>query len=188
MKVLFLDNDGVICLNNNFGTRFKKGKQTLTQNTMDKPVVFRFDDFDKKAVKVLNEIITESDCEIVVSSDWRRWATVEELSEYYESQGVIKKPIDVTPFVNDVDVPKDFEWAREFDIEQERSLEIKDWLNKHPEVTHWVAVDDLFMGITQIDRIKKNNIWGLNNFVWCPSVYEGIKQSGVKDKILSFFL
>ena len=28
MKVIFLDNDGVICLGSNFGSRFKKQKRT----------------------------------------------------------------------------------------------------------------------------------------------------------------
>jgi hypothetical protein len=28
--------------------------------------------------------------------------------------------------------------------------------------------------------------WGLDNFVLTPRGYEGIKQSGVKDKILNF--
>lgn len=181
MKVLMLDNDGVICLNKNWGSRFKKGSGTLK----DVSVLQRFDNFDKKAVKVLNEILTETDCEIIVSSDWRRWATVEELGEYYEHQGIIKKPIGFTSFINDIDVPSDFKWIRDFDSEQKRSLEIKDWLNKHPEVTHWVAVDDMFMGITETDR-RLGNLWGLEKFVWCPSVYEGINQTGIKEKILKF--
>ena len=129
MKVLFLDHDGVICLNNNFGTRFKKGKSV--RNMWEKPVIDRFDNFDKKAITVLNDIINQTDCEIVISSDWKRWATVEEMGEYYESQGIVKKPLDFTPNLSDVTVPSDF--------------------------------------------------------VWCPSVYEGIKQSGVKEKLLKFF-
>lgn len=181
MKALFLDHDGVICLSNNFGTRFKKGKGSMS----DKSVLDRFDDFDKKGINTLNKIIEETDCEIVVSSDWKRWATVEELGEYYEHHGIIKKPIDFTTSINDVKVPNDFKWDRNYDHEQTRCLEIKDWLEKHPEVTHWVAVDDLFLGITENDK-KEDTGWGLQNFVWCPVVYEGIKQTGVKDKILGF--
>jgi hypothetical protein len=49
-----------------------------------------------------------------------------------------------------------------------------------------VAVDDLHMGITQHQKDIKI-VWGLDNFVWCPSVYEGIKQSGIKENILKFF-
>lgn len=181
MKVLFLDHDGVICLMSNFGTRFKKGKGHLT----DDSVLKRFDNFDKKAIKTLNDIIEKTGCEIVVSSDWKIWATVEEMGEYYEYHGIIKKPIDFTPSINDVDVPKDFKWDHNYDLEQTRTLEIKDWLEKHPDVTQWVAVDDLFMGITQNDKVE-DKVWGLKNFVWCPTIYEGIKQTGIKGKIIEF--
>ena len=95
MKVIFLDNDGVICLADNWGSRFKKQNRsryaTVADNNLS--VFERFDDFDKKAIKVLNSILEETDAEIVVSSDWQNFATLEELGEYYESQGIIKKPI-----------------------------------------------------------------------------------------------
>ena len=50
MKVLLLDHDGCISLASNWGTRFKKKGAT---GTIDDA----FDNFDKKAIKVLNEII-----------------------------------------------------------------------------------------------------------------------------------
>ena len=85
MRILFLDNDGVICLSNNWGSRSKKWSKYRSANPdsgkekKDAPVFVRFDDFDKKAIKVLNEIIEETGCEIVVSSDWRLHANLEEL-------------------------------------------------------------------------------------------------------------
>jgi len=103
MKVLFLDNDGVICLSNNWGGRTKKWAKYRSENPdssrekKDAPVSVRFDDFDKKAIKILNEIIEQTGCEIVVSSDWKLHANLEELGDYYESQGIIKRPIATTP-------------------------------------------------------------------------------------------
>ena len=97
MKVIFLDHDGVICLSNNWGGRMKKQKKygrKLSQGIGELPLDARFDDFDKKAIEVLNFILEETGAEIVVSSDWKRWATTEELGVYYEQQGIIKKPID----------------------------------------------------------------------------------------------
>ena len=85
MKTIFLDNDGVICLSNNWGGRSKKWAKYRSKNPEtnryidDAPVEVRFDDFDKKAIKVLNEILEEIGAEIVVSSDWRCHATLEEL-------------------------------------------------------------------------------------------------------------
>ena len=52
------------------------------------------------------------------------------------------------------------------------------WLKDNKEnlgITHWVAVDDLKM-------------FDLENFVHCPRSMEGIKQSGVKEKILKILL
>ena len=183
MKVLFLDHDGVICLSNNFGTRFKKGILRYSQDMSGVPVLQRFDNFDKKAIKVLNDIIVESGCEIVVSSDWKRWATVEEMGEYYDIQGIIKKPIDFTTDINTIDIPADFPWSKEYELEQTRCFEIKEWLKLHPEVTHWVGIDDMFLG----KSLTNQSSWSIDNFVWCPSVYEGIKQTGIKEKVLKFF-
>ena len=197
MKVIFLDNDGVICLSDNWGSRFKKqnkwGGRKLSMSMSSIPIEYRFDNFDEKAVKILNEILEETDAEIVVSSDWQNFATLDELGEYYESQGIIKKPIGVTKEIGDVDFEKydKMPWNRDLDLEQHRSLEILEWLEAHAEVTHWVAVDDLHMGIHVENSWRgayDREDWGLENFVWTPRDNQGIKQSGIKDKILKFLL
>jgi hypothetical protein len=202
MKVIFLDNDGVICLSNNWGSRYKKqekwGGRKLSMTSKEIPVEYRFDNFDDKAVKVLNEILEETGAEIVVSSDWRLHATIKELGDYYESKGIIKRPIDGTEvfhFTNWLEegfVPdhNDFPWTRTSDREQERHFEILRWLRDHPEVTHWVAVDDLHMGI-HVENSSYGPFdrdWGLENFVWTPRDFEGIKQSGIKEKILKYLI
>jgi hypothetical protein len=194
MKVIFLDNDGVICLSNNWGGRAVKWANFKRDNPdvefTDKPVLCRFDDFDNKAVKVLNDILEETGAEIVVSSDWRLHANLEELGEYYESQGIIKRPIAVTDQFKDL-FPKEWNAFRfRAELELERSMEIGHWLENHPEVTHWVAVDDLNMSpeflskyFTNSEDEAKNP--GLSNFVLTPRSREGIKQSGVKEKIIN---
>jgi len=195
MKVLFLDNDGVICLSNNWGGRAVKWANFHKDNRdfefTNRPVHTRFDDFDKKAVKVLNEILEETGAEIVVSSDWRLHANLEELGDYYESQGIIKRPIAVTDQFKDV-FPKEWNAFRfRAELELERSMEIGHWLENHPEVTHWVAVDDLNMSPEFLSKYfsseeddSKNP--GLSNFVLTPRSREGIKQSGVKEKVIKF--
>ena len=193
MKVIFLDHDGVICLSTEWGGRFKKQKKAgrkLSQSVDSLPVVARFDNFNKKAIDILNEILEETSVEIVVSSDWKRWATVEEMGEYYESQGLKKKPIGFTKFLQDCEVPQNFPWSRTYDLEQSRSLEIKQYLKDNPEITHWVAVDDLNMGIPQTNETwgDLEMDWGLTNFVLTPSGIEGIKQLGIKENILKYLL
>ena len=194
MKVLFLDNDGVVCLHNNWGTRNKKRQKAGISRSIppsELPVDLRFDTLDKKAVRILNEILEESGAEYVVSSDWRFYATLEELGDYYLSQGVSKRPLATTEIFKDI-FPK--EWAAlrfRADLELERSMEIQNWLDNHPEVTHWVAVDDLNMSIEFLSpRFSaadgSDAKPGLTNFVLTPKSTEGIKQSGLKEKILNF--
>jgi hypothetical protein len=190
MKVIFLDHDGVICLSNNWGGRKKKWAKYRSSNPesskeiKDAPVQFRFDDFDEKSVRILNEILEETGAEIVVSSDWKLHATFEELGEYYELHGITKKPIALTPNIqNCKDYDDNFIWSPRWELEQIRTIEIKQYLHDHPEVTHWVSVDDLNMG--KIGEPWKD-IWAINNFVLTPKSNEGIKQSGVKEKILNY--
>jgi hypothetical protein len=193
MKVIFLDNDGVICLSNNWGGRHKKQKEwggrKLSMTSREIPVEYRFDNFDKKAIKVLNSILEETGAEIVVSSDWRFHANLEELGDYYESQGIIKRPIGGTENFKDI-FPS--EWKRlrfRADLELERSMEINHWVENHPEVTHWVAIDDLDMSVDYLSKVftsEDGSIPGLTNFVHTPYSNEGIKQSGIKEKVLKF--
>jgi hypothetical protein len=198
MKVLFLDHDGVICLSSEWGGRFKKEKKFRDETGVQRklssphyglPVDCRFDNFNKKAINVLNSILEETGAEIVVSSDWKRWANVEEMGEYYLSQGIIKKPIDFTPSLSQcTNYDNDtFPWSRQWDLEQTRSIEIKQYLQDHPEITHWVAVDDLNMGKTGLYySMEFEHEWGLDNFVLTPLTNQGIKQSGIKEKIVTF--
>jgi hypothetical protein len=190
MKVLFLDNDGVICLSDNWGTRHKKLRKWMAKNGYKSSydMDHRFDNFDTKAIGVLNDILTETGAEYVISSDWRYHATLEELQGYYLSKGVIKAPIDMTPHTKDIDPA----WWNRFHnyahIEHERVIEIKYWLSQNPEVTHWVAVDDLNLGVYG-KKPFENEIFnpdGLTNFVLTPNSNEGIKQTGKKEKIIKY--
>lgn len=189
MKVIFLDNDGVICLDNNWGGRSKKWKEYTKLNPGQNslalaPVEIRFDDFDIKAVKVLNQILELTGAEIVVSSDWRLHATLEELGDYYISKGILKKPIEFTKRYIGCDKPDEFVWRRSSMYEQQRCIEIRQYLIDHPEITHWVCVDDL--GLGEKDSYGFTQEWGLTNFVHTPRMSEGIKQSGIKEKIIKF--
>jgi len=166
MRVLILDHDGVVCLSNNWGSRLKKqkkwGRRKMSMTLREVPVEYRFDNFDKKAVKILNEVLTETGAEIVVSSDWKLHGSLEDMCKYYELMGVVKNPMDFTPIVNQSGT-----------LELLRSLEIQKWLDNNKNVTSWVSVDDLDMGLFLGD-----------NFVLTPKENEGIKQTGIKEKLI----
>lgn len=186
MKVIFLDNDGVICLYNNWGGRQKKWAKYRSANPesslylKDAPVEIRFDDFDKKAIKILNKIIKETDAELVVSSDWKLHATLNELGDYYEAQGICKRPIAITPNLHEFNPNTNDLFMYKGWLERKRILEIEEFLTETPTVTHWVAIDDLNMSA------QANGGYGLRNFVLTPKSTEGIKQCDIREKILTF--
>lgn len=182
--VIFLDNDGVICLYTNWGGRTKKWEKYRRLNPEcpsqeEAPVEYRFDNFDLKAIKILNQILIETNAEIVVSSDWRKDANLDELGEYYLNHGIIKAPIGVTKFIENID-------EEGYTYQQDRAIEIKEYLREHPEITHWVAIDDLNLGVEA--DIQDAKIWGLENFVRCIGFNQGIKRSGLKEKIIKYLI
>ena len=181
MKVIFLDNDGVICLGMNHGSRFKKQKRSKAETVADGdlPINDRFDNFDAKAIKVLNDILLVTDAEIIVSSDWRLWATLDELGQYYESQGILKRPIGFTESLKD----ENLELYSKHMFEEIRILEVNKWL-KNNHVESWVAIDDMDLG--RFINADGSVETGLVNFVRTPRLFEGIKQSGAKEKIIGF--
>jgi hypothetical protein len=65
-------------------------------------------------------------------------------------------------------------------LEKKRILEIQQYLELNPNVEKWVAVDDLNMSP------EFNGGYGLDNFVLTPRMTEGIKQSGIKEKLIDF--
>lgn len=155
MKILFLDHDGVICLSSEWGSRHKN-KEGLDSV---------FDRFNIKAINVLNEIITETDCEIVISSDWRFHASLSQMRELYQIRGILKQPIGYTGHVK----------SSSSDLELARATEIRNWLDTHDpkSVMKWAVVDDMDM-----------SLWLTDNFVRTPRSSEGIKQCGIKEKII----
>ncbi len=195
MKVLFLDYDGVICLEKQWGTRYDKQQKLMDENKdwirppmSQIPIYSRFDDFDQDCIDVLNQIILETDCQIVVSSDWREHATVEEMGDYYESQGILRRPIGFTPTKVKIDDDK-LRYRNSSDIREiTRSYEILQWLSENPQVTHWVAVDDLDMRKEMDDYSGSwERDWGLPNFVWTVTWGDfGIKEKGKYEQLKGF--
>ena len=127
--------------------------------------------FDPKCVKVLNEIIEKTNPIIIVSSDWKLHFTIEQLNEIFEWNKVNAKVTDVTGS----------SWGVMFtnlqQLEECRAYEINKYVKEHEVTDKWVAIDDLDL-----------KTWIPDNFVRCTHATEGIKQSGVKDKILNILI
>jgi hypothetical protein len=166
MKVLFLDHDGVICLTQQWGKRFSDKAKARGDF---------FDPFCPKAIKVLNNIIEKTDCDIVVSSDWRLYKDIDYMKTMYLERGIKKGPIDYTNIfdINDEDILEEtWEYKDRYQIlARVREKEIMDWVNEN-KPSSWVAIDDL-------------NMNKLEYFIHTPVQSEGIKQTGLANKIIN---
>ena len=144
MKIIFLDHQGVMYIQKH-------------------PHPGTLELFDTENIKILNFILeSDSDIEIVISSDWKYWVQLEEMKLFYEKQGILKKPIDYTPKTQVYSINN---------YPEQRSVEIKNWL-RFNKVEKWVAIDDLNMGAF------------LDNFIFITETDKGLKQQGIKEKIL----
>lgn len=158
MKVIFLDHFGVMCLSN---------KSCVERNINDNPPIDHmrvfgdFDDFDLNCIETLNDILLKTDAEIIISSDWKKWSTIEQMKGFYNSQGIIKPPIGFTPNIS----------SNSFYDQREK--EISYYLINNPKITNWVAIDDIYLP-------------NLSNFIWISRIDKGISQEGVKEKILYY--
>ena len=126
--------------------------------------------FDSKCVNVLNEIIMKTNPIIIISSDWKYHFTISKLNEIFFLNSVNTVVDSVTPS----------SWGVIFksmqQLEECRAYEINKYV-KENEITKWVAIDDLDL-----------NVWIPQNFVRCTHATEGIKQTGIKDKILNILI
>ena len=159
---IFLDIDGVLSLDFDEVT-YSNQKKWFEKMIARCPL-------NKKAVKFFNDICGVVDPVIILSSDWKDHYDIELMNEFFEWNGITHKITDYTSTL----------WGVRFtnlqQLEECRAAEINLYVHER-EITNWVAIDDLNL-----------SPWIPNNFVHTPSSNEGIKQSGVKDKILSILL
>jgi|13_taG_2_1085334.scaffolds.fasta_scaffold06600_6 hypothetical protein len=129
----------------------------------------KFDPFDAGAIKALNTVLKSTGAVIVCSSDWRLYAPLEEMQELYSERGIVGDLIDYTE-VYDIE-PEEYGLYGKNAQASIRTREINDWVAKH-KPDKWVAVDDLKLLV--------------KNFILTPYPREGIKQTGVVEKMIKF--
>jgi hypothetical protein len=159
-KIIFLDIDGVLATHLQFMmNRTKFRKKYPEANTLRIPYPF-----DEGCVKIFNEIIEETGADIVLTSDWKHHWDLGEIDKIFKYNQVVKSPFTFTE--NDV---KSFG-----NITLNRAWEI-DLYIKANDVDNFVVIDDLW-----VDKYMK---FGEGKIVRTKDS-EGLKQSGIKDKIL----
>lgn len=157
---IFLDIDGVLATSNQYNTNRKKWHETYN--------CYRF---DEKCVKVFNSILDNiNDYVIILSSDWGKQYSLEAMNEIFKWNAVNAVVTDITSNL----------WGVKFksvaQLEDCRADEILKYVHEH-QIENWLAIDDLDLS-PWIDE---------NHFVRTPRANEGIKQSGIRDKILNIY-
>lgn len=158
-KHIFLDIDGVLATSNQYYTNKKKWHPTYD--------CYRF---DEKCVKVFNEIIEKTNPIIILSSDWQNHYNIEQLNDIFEWNGLNCVVTDVTGTA----------WGSKFknlsQLEECRAYDVIQYAKKH-DIKEYLAIDDLNL-----------SHWLDDYFIHTPRANEGIKQSGIKEKILNKLL
>lgn len=112
MNVIFLDIDGVL------------NSEEFERNIDQYQYVFKFSLLDQKAILRLYKILWETNAYVVLSSSWRlseeSYKSVEEQLKPYRIKLIDKTPQNT----------------------EGRGAEIVEWLEQHPEVSHYVVLDD----------------------------------------------
>lgn len=153
---IMLDIDGVLVTTMQYYTNRKKWHPMYD--------CYRF---DETCVKVFNKLTEKTNPIVILSSDWKDHYTVDQMNQIFDWNGIISRVSDVTPKLWKV------KYTNLDQLEECRANEILLYVNEH-QITRFVAIDDLDL-----------SPWIPNNFVRTPRANEGIKQSGVKDKILN---
>lgn len=159
-KIIFLDIDGVLATDKQFmqnRKEFQEKNSWAYENNVPYP-------FDNKCVKILNDILDETDAEIVLTSDWKLHWDLIRLHEIFSNNKVKKSPRMMTK-----NIPHSFG-----NLTKNRANEIDEFLD-HFNFVNYVIIDDLDVGM-----YLKN---GSKRFIKTQD-REGIKKVGTKEKII----
>ena len=113
MKIIFLDIDGVI----NSKEYYKEVNMRINN----------WDRFDPETVKFINDLLEEFNAKIVITSSWR-----------FGAKDLLLKELRKTRLL--IYLYKS--WETPMIYGGTRGREIKQWLDKHPEVNGYVILDD----------------------------------------------
>ena len=128
-KVIFIDIDGPLA----WGT-WNDGKVTITGGVEDFTIPYPW---VKEDCDALQKICEETNADLVVSSDWKKHFTFNQLKRIFWHYGITAgRLVDITTH-------QDL-WNKmsRTSIDHERALEVAKWARDN-KVTNWIAIDDL---------------------------------------------
>jgi len=127
-KIIFIDVDGPLAWNT-----WDDGKVTIRGGVEDFQIPYPW---VKEDCEALQKICDETNAELVVSSDWKKHFTFNQLKRIFWHYGITARLIDITTH-------QDL-WNKmsRSSLEHERALEIAKWA-KDNKISNWIAIDDL---------------------------------------------
>jgi hypothetical protein len=121
MKILFLDVDGVL---NTQRYITRKDRQFIGRKHLAK-LEWEVEQIDPARISMVNQIVQETGCKVVVSSTWRKLHSIEELDSLFRILGAEFSIFDYTHILG-----------------TRRGFEIQEWLDENPQVDRFVILDD----------------------------------------------
>ena len=128
-KIIFLDFDGVLLTDQD--AQDQSDNNGLTRDNYLEKVVFNQD-----CINNLNALLLASDAEIVLSTSWALGHSISDLSHCLMRNGIDPGRL------FEYDDPGDRGYMTPRKMSSGRSTEIGWWLEEHPEIERWVAIDD----------------------------------------------
>ena len=127
-KIIFIDVDGPLAW-----ATWDDGKVTIAGGVEDFTIPYPW---VKEDCEALQKICDETNAELVVSSDWKKHFTFNQLKRIFRHYGITARLIDITTHQdlwNKMSRPS---------IDHERALEVVKWA-KDNKISNWIAIDDL---------------------------------------------
>jgi hypothetical protein len=127
-KIIFIDVDGPLA----WGT-WNEGKVTITGGVEDFLIPYPW---VKEDCEALQKICEETNAELVISSDWKKHFTFNQLKRIFWHYGITARLVDITTH-------QDL-WNKmsRSSLEHERALEVAKWARDN-KISNWIAIDDL---------------------------------------------
>jgi len=169
MKVIFVDIDGPLA----WGTWMEEKVQISEGLKLPYPWV-------KEECDALTQIINATGAKVVISSDWKKYYTLQELGQIFEFYGIPNVIIDKTG-IQKAKLSSNFEW--------DRAIQIMNWVHEHTAtIESWIALDDIPVAKYFGDQTKEHPYITKENHIWLDGDWgeTGSKLSQNVDQIIEF--